>query len=77
MPSGEEAGKDAATHHVARQGRAGAWQGRSPEHIEEGGRLLQHVLQGLGAAPKFMDAFAFATWRLGESGDGGDRLGHH
>ena len=54
-----------ATHRVASRCRAGgAWQGCSPEHGEEGGRLLQCVLQGLCAAPEFMDAFA--AWHLGE-----------
>lgn len=73
MAFGAEAVKEAATHRVARQGRArGAWQGCSPEHGEEGGRLLQCVLQGLGTAPKFMDAFT--AQHLGE---GGDSPGHH
>lgn len=68
MAFGAEAMKEAATHCAVRQDRAGgAGQGHSPEHGEEGGRLVQRVLQDLGAAPKFMDAFA--ARHLGERGD--------
>lgn len=43
----------------------GAGQGRSPEHGEEGGRLLQHEAQGAGAAPQFPDVFAAEHLRKG------------
>lgn len=36
---------------------------RSPEHGEEGGRLLQCVVQGAGAGPELTDAFT--AWNLG------------
>lgn len=54
-----------ASYHFAHKHSArGAWQGCSPEHGEEGGRLLQPVVQGSGAAPQLLDAFA--THHLGK-----------
>lgn len=55
------------SYHFASQCRAlGAWQGCSPEHGEEGGRLLQPLVQSVGAAQELMDTFAAHLLGKGE-----------